>query len=90
MGEEDSSYFCSKPKMEIPMATEHDIESVGLKGAKAAGDKRVSTLSSFSWASLRASKLARREGESHATDRGNSNDAEAEPAVHREGRRQAA
>ncbi len=33
-------------------------DDIGLRGAKAAGDRRVSTLLSFSWAELRASRLA--------------------------------
>jgi hypothetical protein len=66
---------------------ERDDESVGLKGAKAAGDKRVSTLLSFSWASLRASKLVRREGEERDVDR--RIDDAAEPALLREGHPQA-
>jgi hypothetical protein len=69
------------------MATDNDGESVGLKGAKAIGDKRVSTLLDFSWASVRSSGLSRFVDEAKVTPERSVGDAE--QAVQRGRRRKA-
>ena len=63
------------------MAADSGTESVGLRGAKAIGDKRVSTLLDFSWASLRASSLVKPVDQTQA--RAERRDTNAEPVVQR-------
>jgi hypothetical protein len=58
--------------------------SMGIRGAKAAGDKRVSTLLTFSWSSLRASKLGGSRTDEHP-DAGRGAD-DAKSSLHEERR----